>query len=61
LKTVRIGGTGLTCNNIDLDGERLFGDFSFVDSGDVRCGCTGEMHACQVVSTSLAAPDPIDP
>lgn len=55
---VRLGGAVLECNAIDLDGE-VVGEaaFSFEEGdGPNTCGCDGEPRACQVVSSSLAAP-----
>jgi len=58
--SITIAATVLQCNAIDLDGES-FGDlaFAFEDLGGNVCGCAGETRPCIVLSTGLAAPEPV--
>lgn len=56
--SVRLGDAVLECNAIDLNGE-VVGEAPFVfeeAGGPNTCGCDGEERACQVLSSSLAAP-----
>jgi hypothetical protein len=56
---VTVAGTVLKCNGVDLDGETTFeSPFTLVDGGENWCGCDDAV-ACQVVSSALAAPDPM--
>lgn len=57
--TIELADTRLECNTLDLDGEQFQGGgFLFTDLGGNRCGCAGEHHECQVVTTLLQPPDP---
>lgn len=57
---IALSGTAIECSPILLDGESYQGlSFSFVDGGGNACGCGGEQVACQAVSSSLVAPDPL--
>ena len=58
---VRLASTRLGCNSIAINGELIDGmDFVFDDRGENTCECGGESAPCQVVSSMLAPPDPID-
>jgi hypothetical protein len=57
---VFVGGSQLECNLIHLDGEQAFGKtFTLVDLGGNRCACAGAAVDCQVSSSNLSAPDPL--
>jgi hypothetical protein len=58
--SVEVSSSRLECNAIDLDAEPLDGvPASFLDSGDVSCGCEGQERTCSVTSASLAPPEPL--
>ena len=45
---------------VDLNGELLFDEpFTLTDLGGNLCGCDGQQTACQILSSGLAAPDPM--
>lgn len=59
--TVQLSEVELRCNAIDLNGESEYGSvvsqpFSFVELGEVDCGCEGAEQACLVQSAKLAPP-----
>ena len=55
---VAVGGSTLSCNPNDLDGEELDGPYEFEDRGGNTCGCK---HAtgCKVLSSTLAPPEAV--
>jgi hypothetical protein len=58
--TVVLATSALDCNGIHLDGETYAAvDASFTDNGGNVCGCNGTPAACQVLSSGLAAPEPL--
>lgn len=58
---ILLGGTQVDCNSIDLDGEENGGaPFVFEDLGGNVCGCSGESRFCQVLSSNLEPPSPIE-
>lgn len=58
--TIALASTVLECNGIDLDGEEEGSPFTFDNSGDNVCGCDGSVVTCQVQSTALRPPSPIE-
>jgi hypothetical protein len=59
---VGLGLTELECNTIDLDGELADErPFSLDSLGPNLCHCQGEVVECRVLSSSLTAPEPVDP
>jgi hypothetical protein len=58
---VTIGGSAMSCNAFDLDGEELDGfQFSFEDLGGNDCGCPEPFETCVAQSSSLLPPEPLD-
>jgi hypothetical protein len=58
--------TQIECNLIDLNGETSDGTpegtpFLLHDLGGNRCGCGDEEHGCQIASSQLEPPEPLDP
>jgi hypothetical protein len=54
---VRVAGTALECNLIQLDGESLYGLTAIIeDVGGNACGCMRESTSCKVLSSNLTAP-----
>jgi hypothetical protein len=59
----------LDCNAIHLNGEQAYElvgfpveqAYSFEDHGGNRCGCGAQPDTCQVLSSGLQAPEPIEP
>lgn len=59
--SITVGSMQLECNPIDLDGERFQqADYSFDDLGNNVCGCGGTPSDCQVISSDLVPPDPLE-
>ncbi len=59
---VSIGGSSLSCQSFDLDGEPFMGqNHSFDDLGDNACGCPDAKSGCHATSEKLAPPDPLPP
>lgn len=56
-----IEGSVLECHPIYLDGERyLETDYDFEDKGGNICGCAGAHDACQVMSSNVTPPLPLE-
>jgi hypothetical protein len=60
--SLRLGGSRLACNAIDLAAE-LYGGVasSFQDLGQNWCGCDADERVCQVASAGLEPPEPLEP
>lgn len=59
--TLLLDSSALTCNVIDLDGERWGEiDYAFEARGDNSCGCTSSI-TCKALSSGLAPPGPLAP
>jgi hypothetical protein len=57
---VTLGGSAMSCNAFDLDGEELDGfQFSFEDLGGNDCGCPEPLETCVAQSSSLQPPEPL--
>jgi len=58
---VGLTGTELICNPIALNGEvKSTQAATFEDGGDNLCRCGDDVQTCQVLSTGLSPPAPID-
>src|SRR5262249_61733381 len=59
---VTFGDNAFHCNGFDLEGE-AFGDsaFAFSHEGGNACGCPDVGSSCQVLTGSLAPPEPVAP
>jgi len=57
---VTVGGTQLTCNAFALAGQSPTpsSPFEFVNEGDNRCGCSGDVEDCKVLTPGLEPPTP---
>ncbi len=59
---VTLAGNRLSCSPVFLNGEDSLGvDFQFTNLGGNECGCNDQSVVCQVLSSSIDAPDPVDP
>jgi len=59
---VQLGTSAVQCNEIDLDAETYLGqEPTFVDLGGNECGCDGTSVVCQVLSSELGPPNPLEP
>jgi hypothetical protein len=59
--TIDLADNLITCSQIDINGEDVNGGtFQVIDRGGNRCGCE-QLNECQVVSSDLGAPDPLEP
>ncbi|MBW2454409.1 MAG: right-handed parallel beta-helix repeat-containing protein [Deltaproteobacteria bacterium] len=50
----------LECNVIQLNAEDFYGPTTMADLGGNVCGCEGATAECQVLSTGLEPPQPVD-
>lgn len=58
---VAVADTTFECNPIDIDGEPWAGDEPDLDDeGGNVCGCSGDLHACRMLSAGLTPPAPIE-
>jgi hypothetical protein len=66
---VSLRRTTLDCNAIHLNGEQAYElvgfpveqAYSFEDLGGNRCGCDVQPDTCQVLSSGLTPPEPVEP
>ncbi len=59
---VSVGGTVFECNTIDMNGQSISTEpYGFEDLSGNLCGCADSERTCQVLSSELQAPSPLDP
>jgi len=59
--SVTVGGTWLSCNAIDLNGEQLGSHgFDFEDLGGNVCYCNADVRTCKVSTSGLQPPAATD-